>query len=200
MVVKYGTPTQNSLVLQILTYGCEVWYPYPEQLTGDQTDTLFKNRTGNKQPHENAQFDFCRQTLGVHNKAMGIPVPSELGRCPISLKRVGQFFAFWAQVITSDVDSYARKLYYDMTGHQFKDKDQWLSFIILFQGLEMTQEWDNKFTFSADRLEPGVLSKLQDRFNQFWQKSKKKKKKKKKRKLVQNDILRDHNTRPNVQD
>ena len=38
----------------------------------------------------------------------------------------------------------------------------------------MTHVWDNHSTFSADRLEKKqpVLVKLQDRFSQFWQKSK----------------------------
>ena len=36
----------------------------------------------------------------------------------------------------------------------------------------MTHVWDNHSTFSADRLKRAVLVKLQDRFSQFWQKSK----------------------------
>ena len=36
----------------------------------------------------------------------------------------------------------------------------------------MTHVWDYQFTFSADRLKRAVLSKQQDRFNHFWQKSK----------------------------
>ena len=36
----------------------------------------------------------------------------------------------------------------------------------------MTHVWDNYSTFSADRLKRSVLAKLQDRFSQFWQKSK----------------------------
>ena len=79
----------DILMLPILTFGLEVWYPYPEQLTGDPTDTLFKNRTGNKQPHENAHTEFCRQTVGVHNTSVRIPVLAELGRFSInSGKRV----------------------------------------------------------------------------------------------------------------
>ena len=129
------TQLSDSLVLPILTCGSEVWYPCTEQLTGDHTDT-FKNSTGSKQPHENAHIKFCRQTLGVHNKAIGIPVPTEVGRFPISLKIVGQVIAFWSHVITSDVESYARKIYSDMTEHQSTDKDPWLSFIInVFSGI-----------------------------------------------------------------
>ena len=129
----------DSLILPILTYGSEVRYPYAEHLTGDPIDTLFKKSTGSKQPHENAHIKFCRQVLGVHNKAMRIPVLAELGRFPVSLKIVGQVIAFWAHVKTSDVDSYARKIYSDTTEHQSTDKGPWLSLIInIFQGLGMT--------------------------------------------------------------
>ena len=104
---------------------------------------------------------------------MRIPVLAELGRFPISLNIVNQVIAFWVHIITSDVDLYATKIYSDMTEHQSTDKDLWLSFIInIFQGLGISHVWDNQFTFSADRLKHTVLSKLQDRFNQFWQKSK----------------------------
>ena len=138
------------------------------QLTGDPIDTLFKNSSGSKQPHENAHIKFYRQTLGVHGEAMRIPVPTELGTFRISLKVVGQVNAFWAHVITADVDPYTRRIYSDMTEHQYTDKDPWLSFIInIFQGLRMTHVWDSQFTFSADRLKRAVLRKLQDRFSQF---------------------------------
>ena len=36
----------------------------------------------------------------------------------------------------------------------------------------MTHVWDNQFSFSADRLECDILSKLQDKFNYFRQDSK----------------------------
>ena len=36
----------------------------------------------------------------------------------------------------------------------------------------MTHAWDNHSTFREDRLKRAVLVKLQDRFSQFWQKSK----------------------------
>ena len=129
--------------------------------------------TGYKQPHENAHIKFCRQILGVHNKAMRIPVLAELGRFPVSLRLVGQVIAFWAHIVTSDADSYTRNIYADMTEHQSTDKNPWLNFIKnILRGLGMTHVWDNHSTFSADRLKRAVLVKLQDRFSQFWQKSK----------------------------
>ena len=64
----------DTLVLSILTYGLKVWYPYIEQVTGDPIDTLFKHSTGNRQSHENAHVQLCRQTEGVRNKAMRILV------------------------------------------------------------------------------------------------------------------------------
>ena len=88
------TQLLDSLVLPILTYGSEVWYPYTEQLEGDPIEQLFKSSTGYKQPHENAHIKFCRQILGVHNKAMRIPVLAELGRFRVSLRLVGQVIAF----------------------------------------------------------------------------------------------------------
>ena len=55
------------------------------------------------------------------------------------MKTVGQVIAFWAHVIAPDVDTYARKIYYDVTEHQLTDKDLWFSFSInIFQGLGMT--------------------------------------------------------------
>ena len=60
-----------------------------------------------------------------------------------------------------------------MTEHQSTDKNPWLNFIKnILRGLGMTHVWDNHSTFSADRLKRAVLVKLQDRFSQFWQKSK----------------------------
>ena len=118
-------------------------------------------KTNSHVRRENADIIFCRQTLGIHNKAITIPVLAELGRFPISLKIVDQGIAFWAHVITYDVDSYVRNIYSDMIEHQSRDKDTWLSFIInIFQALGMTHVWDNQFTFSADRLKRAVLSKL----------------------------------------
>ena len=60
-----------------------------------------------------------------------------------------------------------------MTEHQSTDKNPWLNFIkSILRGLGMTHIWDNHSTFSADGLKRAVLVKLQDRFSQFWQKSK----------------------------
>ena len=36
----------DNLVLPILTYGSEVWYPYTKQLEGDPIEQLFKSSTG----------------------------------------------------------------------------------------------------------------------------------------------------------
>ena len=80
VIVNAITQLFDSLVLPILTFGSDVWYPYTEHLTGDPTDTLFKNSTEGKQPHQNAHIKFCRQTLGVHNRAMRIPVLSKFGQ------------------------------------------------------------------------------------------------------------------------
>ena len=60
---------------------------------------------------------------------MRIPVLADLGRFPLSLKKVGRVITFWAHVITSDIDLYARKIYTDTMEHQYTDKDVWLSFI-----------------------------------------------------------------------
>ena len=60
-----------------------------------------------------------------------------------------------------------------MTEHQSTDKNPSLNFIKnILRGLGMTHVSDNHSTFSADRLKSAVLVKLQDRFSQFWQKSK----------------------------
>ena len=69
-----------------MIYGSDGWYPYTEQLKGDPIDALFKNSTGCKRPHENAQIKFCRQIQGARNKATGIPVLAEQDRFPISLR------------------------------------------------------------------------------------------------------------------
>ena len=67
---------------------------------------------------------------------MRIPVLAELGRFPISMKKVGQVIAFWADMITSDFESYARKIYSDMLEHQSTAQDPWLSFITnIFSGI-----------------------------------------------------------------
>ena len=128
--IRMDATTQlfDNLVLPILTYGSEVWYPYTMQLEGDPTDQLFKSSTGYKQPHKNAHTKFCGQILGVQNKAMRIPVLAELSRFPISLKIVGQVIAFWEQIVASDVDSYTRNIYTDMTEQQSTDKSPRLSF------------------------------------------------------------------------
>ena len=56
-------------------------------------------------------------------------------------------------IITSDVDSYTRKILSDMTEHQHKDKDPWLSFIANIPwGIRMTRVWE-KLTFGEDRKE-----------------------------------------------
>ena len=137
--VDVTTQLFDNFVLPILTYLSEVWYPYTEQSKGGPIGQPFKSSTGYHQSHENVHIEFCRQILGIHNKAMRIPVLAELGRLPVSLKIVSKVIAFWAHIVTSDVDSYTRKINTDMTEHL---------------GLGMTHVWD--------RLKRAVLVKLQD--------------------------------------
>ena len=112
----------DNLVLPILIYGSEVWNPYTEQLEGDPIDQLFKAAQDKNNHMRMPTFNSVSRALGVHSKAMRIPVLAVLGRFPVSLKIVGQVITFWAHIVTADVGSYPRNIYNDMTEHQSTDK------------------------------------------------------------------------------
>ena len=97
---------------------------------------------------------FCRHILGVHNKAMRIPVLAELGRFPVSLRLVGQVIVFWAHIATLTLIR-TLKIYtlaWQSINPQTRTRGS-ASLKNILRGLGMTHVWDNHSTFSADRLE-----------------------------------------------
>ena len=141
MVRKFGTHTQNSQRLILLTHYSEIVQTANNHMgtpTLNFVDRFFRRA---QQIYKNTGSG----RIGQVSYLIELSWPSNcvLGVC----------YNIWRWLV------YQREIYSDMIEHQYTDRDPWLSFIkIIFQGLGMTHVWDNQFTFSADRLKRAVLS------------------------------------------
>ena len=91
----------DALIVPIITYGAEVWFPLTRNLNNNfkMTD-IFSNTLSNFYSYENVHTKFCKQILGVHKKAMILPTLGELGRFPLSIKILPQMISLINGIIT----------------------------------------------------------------------------------------------------
>ena len=72
---KHSNKLFETLIVPILSYGCEVWGAYLKQ--------TFQN--WEKSPIEKVYLRFCKYYLGVNGKATNTACRAELGRFPLKL-------------------------------------------------------------------------------------------------------------------
>lgn len=159
----------DSLIMPISTYAAEIWFPH--RLKGKKEldlNDLFKECLSNKFSHEMLHSKFCRQFLGVHKKAMVLPVLGELGRYPITLKIICQVISYWIHILERPKTSHLSMLY-DHMYNVAHDNNPWISFVKqILHTLGLDHVWKNQFTFSGKRLKHVILQKLEGKYMQFW--------------------------------
>ena len=108
--------------------------------------------------------------LGVHKRAMWLPVLAEIGRFPLGPKIISQTIAYWIHILNSN--SYLRKIYNSMLRQNIDDVP-WIKFIkqILFH-LGFDHVWQNQDTFNVHKLKHAIQIQLQEKYIEFWKKQK----------------------------
>ena len=159
----------DSLITPISTYGGEIWFPHRSETkkTLNLSD-LFKECLSTKFHHEQVHSKFCKQTLGVHKKAMLLPVLGELGRFPITLNIICNVITYWLHILDISQTSHLRVIYDHIYVHS-QDHDPWVSFVK--QSLHMlglNHVWKNQFTFSVRRLRYIISEKLETKYIEYW--------------------------------
>ena len=91
----------DVLIKPIICYGSDVWGPL-NNLQGSKSTDIFWKRA-EKLPIEIFQNKFCKNVLGVNNKATNAAVMGELGRVPMTLYVVKYMLRF-AQHIKKEGD------------------------------------------------------------------------------------------------
>lgn len=164
----------DSTIKPILTYGAEIWVPFSTQIHTDKNNTDFfeKCLTGTFL-HENIHVKFCKYVLGVHKKAMNIPVMGELGRYPITIDIVGQIISFWIHVLESNENSYLRQVYNQMMQQTCSDSP-WLNFVKnTLYNCDLWHVWENQGTLNVSRLKYALIQILEKKYESFWDEKKK---------------------------
>lgn len=163
----------DMLVHPILTYGAEVWFPYNFTNKKDISNlhSVFENCLSNKCPSESTHIKFCRFILGVHKKAMWLPVLGELGRFPLSIKMISQVIGFWGHILDSNQQSLLHHLYSLMISSS--KTSPWLQFIKqLLSLVGFEHVWKNQFTFNANKLQFAIQQKIMNEYVLFWKNKK----------------------------
>jgi len=81
----------NTLVVPIISYGCEVWSPY---LLKNLNDSNFI-KICDSQPGESLHIKTCKLILGVHRKSVNHAVRGELGSYPLLLLMLSLAVKYW---------------------------------------------------------------------------------------------------------
>ena len=162
----------DSLVSPILTYGSEIWFPLSfkynrDNPKEDNVNALLTACVSNKFQHEIVHLQFCRQTLGVHKKAMTLPSFAELGRFPITFKILQQVIGFWVHLMHSKEDSHQKQLYQASSINC--EANSWEYFVReTLESLGLKHVWENQGTFNVCNLKRVIIEKLKSRFIKLW--------------------------------
>ena len=147
MVQSYGSCTQKK------NYR---WFYHPFILLDCLT---------NKFSHETIDMEFCKYTIGVHRKAMKIPVLVGLG----SLRIVFQVIAFSAY----NDHSYLKETYAIILHQQSVIEIPLLRFIKKKKkSIGFSHLWKKQSTLNTRRLRYAMLKQLENKYAQFWKKKK----------------------------
>lgn len=163
----------DSLVNPILTYGAEIWFPYMFTSKNDTNDieNFFERCISNECLHESVHVKFCRFILGVHKKAMWIPVLAEIGRFPLGLNMLSQSISYWAHILKTENKSLIHQIYEEMLNQA--PKNPWLTFIKeLLYKIGFKHVWLNQYTFDIGKLQNAIQEKLRINYIKFWEKIK----------------------------
>ena len=169
----------DALITPILTFSAEVWLPYSKEIGSKNREDLATNLLLKSAeatfPHEKVHLNFCKQLLGVHNKAVNIPVLAELGRYPLTLQIITQLISFWMHITQSNDGSLLKHIYQSMLSSLTTDNssNSWLAFIKdLLYSLGFQHVWHNQGTMSLNRLKHSILKKLKYLYEKLWERSK----------------------------
>ena len=167
----------DTLVYPIITYGCEVWFPFNQAKTSNLNLPIgsdqFTDYLSSKRAAENVHVKYCRNLLGIHSKSMKIPVLAELGRFPITLPMISKVIAFWTHITESKEESYLKLAYKDLSSGD-SHKGTWADFVKnTLHNIGFQHVWNNQCTLSSSRLKYSVLSKLKEEYVTFWRNAKK---------------------------
>ena len=165
----------DSLISPIATYGAEVWLPYSIKIPNGQKnlDKTFEQMLGGALKCESLHIQFCKHLIGVHKKAMNLPILGELGRFPISLKSFCLVIQFWLHITCADDNSYLSRIYKCLS-QEPSGASAWLTFVENVLNVSGYRHvWANQTTFSISSLKYSLLRQLQDRYKTFWKNKKK---------------------------
>lgn len=163
----------DTLVDPIITYGADIWFPYMfmKNKNKNNIDTFFEICMSSECPHEMIHIRFCRFLLGVHKKAMWIPVLGELGRFPLGLRMLSKAISYWAHILETKKDSCVRKIYDSML--QNSSENSWAQFIQQsLNTLGFNHVWHNQSTLNVHKLQHALQEKLQSEYVKYWSKTK----------------------------
>ena len=98
---KHANKLFKTLIVPILSYGCEVWGAYLKQ--------TFQN--WEKSPIEKVHFRFCKYYLGVNGKATNIACKAELGRFSLKLLMDLRILKYFIRLTDLPEDSLAKQAF-----------------------------------------------------------------------------------------
>ena len=142
----------DTLILSILTYGCEVWgYENNKQL-------------------EKLHLQYCRNILGVRTTTPNVMTYGELGRTPIDICIKLRIVNFWNSLIPNE-KKFSCILYKIMFNLSIIDNVQfkWINFIkSIFERTGLNYLWNQQQPVHSVQLKFIVRQNLTDQYIQNW--------------------------------
>ena len=97
----------NTMVLPILTYGCEIWGPI---ILNNVNESNLYNIC-DKPEIEKTHLKFMKFILGVHSKSSNAGVRGELGKFPLLINCVKLMIKYWLRICKMPLNSIIYKCY-----------------------------------------------------------------------------------------
>jgi hypothetical protein len=142
----------DTLILPILTYGCEIWC------------------YGNTKQLEKIHLQFCRNILGARTTTPNFMTYGELGRTPIDICIKLRIVNFWNRLISNEkkLSCILYKIMFNLSiidNVQFK----WLNFIkSIFEKTGLNYLWNQQQPVHSVQLKFIVKQNLTDQYIQNW--------------------------------
>ena len=110
--------------------------------------------------------------LGVHKKAMKVPVLAELGRFPISIKIICQILSFWVHIMEAKDNSHLQETYRQIYQQPIQG-NSWLFYVQqILQSVGFIHVWENQCTFNVNKLKNAVSNILEGNCIALWKATK----------------------------
>jgi hypothetical protein len=158
----------DALITPVSIYGAEVWFPNSLQANKLENIEDILKKCVHSFFHEKLHSKFCRYTLGVHKKTMVLPVLSECGRFPISIKVICQVIAYWIHILDLPNNANIRTVYNGLYAKS-NNSSTWVSFaenILTSTGLNHV--WKNQSTLNINKLKFAISKKLEKVYLKLW--------------------------------